>query len=175
MNRFPQSRGFGVQSPSAYSFIRYVINEHDSYYAYEDLELQLTKLTRWEHKMGRLFLRLANYWQPVSYCSNNTVYTPYIHAGCCKSVLQKVVNGDRQLVIIDWGKDSQADFWNEMLSRCTKQTLLVVIGIHAGNRYFDSWKRLQESKLTGITYDLYHCGIVFFDRDIYKQHYKVFF
>ena len=29
-------RGFGVQSPSAYSFIRYVINEHYPYYAYSE-------------------------------------------------------------------------------------------------------------------------------------------
>ena len=29
------SRGFGIQSPSAYSFERYVVNEHDPYYAYD--------------------------------------------------------------------------------------------------------------------------------------------
>ena len=31
------NRGFGVQSPSAYAFIRYVINEHYPYYAYQEL------------------------------------------------------------------------------------------------------------------------------------------
>ena len=41
------SRGFGVQSPSAYSFIRYVINEHYPYYAYQELQEQLPQLNNY--------------------------------------------------------------------------------------------------------------------------------
>ena len=37
LRRMSYSRGFGVQSPSAYRFIRYVISEHYPYYAYADL------------------------------------------------------------------------------------------------------------------------------------------
>ena len=37
LSRINHCRGFGVQSPSAYAFIRYVVNEHYPYYAYEDL------------------------------------------------------------------------------------------------------------------------------------------
>ena len=32
LRRIKYCRGFGVQSPSAYRFIRYVINEHYPYY-----------------------------------------------------------------------------------------------------------------------------------------------
>ena len=174
MKRYSRSRGFGVQSPSAYNFIRYVINESDSYYAYSELETKLMMLTRLERKLGRLFLRLANYWQPISYCSTNNQYAPYINAGCSQCILERNVTG-KQLVIVDWMNDGQENFWTCILPRCTKQTLLVVIGIHLGREYLESWVRLQENDLTGITYDLYHCGIVFFDKDIYKQHYKVFF
>ena len=174
INRYSRSRGFGVQSPSAYSFIRFVINEHDPYYAYSELEIQLVMLTRLEHKLGRLFLRLANYWQPMSYCSTTHQYAAYIHAGCRQCVLERNVRG-RQLVIVDWIKDGQENFWTYILPRCTKHTLLVVIGIHSDRNCLSSWVRLQENDLTGVTYDLYHCGIVFFDKDIYKQHYKVFF
>ena len=62
--RCKYSRGFGVQSPSAYSFIRYVINEHYPYYAYSELEERYEMPGRLQHKLGRLLFRLANYWQP---------------------------------------------------------------------------------------------------------------
>ena len=39
--RMGYSRGFGVQSPSSYSFLRYVVNEHYPYYAYQNLTAEL--------------------------------------------------------------------------------------------------------------------------------------
>ena len=55
------SRGFGVQSPSAYAFIRYVINEHYPYYAYQELQERLSWFDKRGHQTGRLLLRLANF------------------------------------------------------------------------------------------------------------------
>ncbi len=52
LRRCGYCRGFGVQSPSAYSFIRYVINEHYPYYAYQELQEQFPQLNRREHKVG---------------------------------------------------------------------------------------------------------------------------
>ena len=40
LRRAKYSRGFGVQSPSAYQFIRYVLTEHYPYYAYQPLHLR---------------------------------------------------------------------------------------------------------------------------------------
>lgn len=80
-------RGFGVQSPSAYSFIRYVINEHYPYYAYSELEERYEMPGRLQHKLGRLLFRLANYWQPEKCYSIESLYFPYINAGCHKSVI----------------------------------------------------------------------------------------
>ena len=59
-SRIHQCRGFGIQSPTDYSFVRYVINEHWPYYAYDQLDWDdwLTS------KLGRLYFRLANWKQP---------------------------------------------------------------------------------------------------------------
>lgn len=64
LSRMRHSRGFGVQSPWAYRMVRYVINEHYPYYAYDDLALSYPGLGVVERKMCELCLRLANSVQP---------------------------------------------------------------------------------------------------------------
>ena len=61
--RIGYCRGFGVQSPSAYRFIRYVINEHYPYYAYSDLRSELPDVSWLERKRMELYFRIANFRQ----------------------------------------------------------------------------------------------------------------
>ena len=44
LRRIKYCRGFGVQSPTDYRFVRGVINEHAPYYLYEDLARELPGL-----------------------------------------------------------------------------------------------------------------------------------
>ena len=37
LSRIHRVWGFGIQSPTDYAFVRYVVNEHWPYYAYEEL------------------------------------------------------------------------------------------------------------------------------------------
>ena len=66
LTRLTCCRGFGIQSPSAYSFVRYVVNEHYPYYAYADLCQQLPNISKRERKLGEFFFRLANFAQVVA-------------------------------------------------------------------------------------------------------------
>lgn len=60
LSRIHHSWGFGIQSPTDYAFVRYVVNEHWPYYAYENLLDD-----DWmQQKLGRLYFRLANWRQP---------------------------------------------------------------------------------------------------------------
>ena len=61
-SRIGHCRGFGIQSPSDYWLVRYVINEHWPYYQYEFLGHDDDWLTR---KLGRLCFRIANWRQPA--------------------------------------------------------------------------------------------------------------
>lgn len=171
-------RGFGVQSPSAYSFIRYVINEHYPYYAYSELEERYEMPGRLQHKLGRLLFRLANYWQPEKCYSIESLYFPYINAGCNKTVLCTLYDlydsSTKKLVVIDLDHIDKDELYSSILPFCNASTLLVVLGLnHGKNKQF--WHRLQYSEYTGITYNLYYAGIVFFDKSKYKQHYQVNF
>ena len=187
MRRLTHCRGFGVQSPSAYRFIRYVINEHYPYYAYDALKERMNKLSKHEQKLGRLFFRLANFWQPVCcYCDDSSLME-YAQAGARNmkqfsvsdfmsqhlrcSDASCIPDDSRLLVWID--SDVYGNEMEEILKNCHSQTLLVVNNIRRKNHRL--WKEIQENEFVGITFHLYYCGIVFFDKSVYKQHYEVNF
>lgn len=77
LRRIAHCRGFGIQSPSDYWLVRYVINEHWSYYSYENIGQNDDWLTR---KLGRLYFRLANWRQPTVIYSDK--FQEYLQAGC---------------------------------------------------------------------------------------------
>ena len=64
LSRIAYCRGFGIQSPSAYRFVRYVINEHYPYYAYADLQKRVPVESRVALRLLRLCLRVVNEVQP---------------------------------------------------------------------------------------------------------------
>ncbi len=205
------SRGFGVQSPSAYAFIRYVINEHYPYYAYQELQERLTWLDKREHQTGRLLLRLANFWQPEICIVNEHRFDEYLHAGCRKAkrvemehcrkakrvemeqpILKddqllkdnqllndnqflKETRGMKRMMVIDLQMMRMEEVRTQVLPLCDDQTMLVLLGNLYREKRGEEWLRLQESEHSGITYDLYDIGIIFFDKKVYKQHYRMNF
>ena len=188
------SRGFGVQSPSAYAFIRYVINEHYPYYAYQELKERLVHLDRRQHKLGRLLLRLANFWQPEISICNDSLFEDYLHAGCRKvkwvelehpiqtdhlllkdNLLLNEAWGKKMMMVINLEKMGMKEVRTQVLPLCDDQTMLVLLGNLYREKQGEEWHHLQESDYCGITYDLYSLGIIFFDKKKFKQHYRMNF
>ncbi len=66
LSRIGKSRGFGIQSPWAYSMITDVIMESLPYYIYEEIDRQYTG--KWERKREKLYLRLRNYQNGKPFC-----------------------------------------------------------------------------------------------------------
>ena len=155
-------RGFGIQSPSDYSFVRYVINEHWPYYAYEQLDGG-----DWLYrKLGRLYFRLANWRQPSVMLQDE--YQPYLQAGCRSTVFSARVDK------VELGRVAIDDLegWEEMVSKCDAQSVVIVENLLC------NWARCHEIEAdsrTSVTFNLYYCGIVFFDKTRFKQNYKINF
>ena len=84
LRRIGHCRGFGIQSPTDYRFVRYVVNEHWPYYAYRQTGLNDSPLRR---KLGRLYFRLANHLQPGTVV-DLLGYDEYLRAGCRKAVVR---------------------------------------------------------------------------------------
>ena len=161
LSRVFRSRGFGVQSPSAYQFIRYVLNEHAPYYAYGDLR-ETVQCSARRRRLLQLYLRLANYQQQKQLTILGRIASDaeqYIHAGCRNANFRIVDKEDAALLLEGQSADA----------------MLVVEDIAENEERSKLWNTLLADERTGVSYDLYDCGIIFFDLTKYKCCYKVNF
>ena len=162
LRRVGHCRGFGIQSPSDYWLVRYVINEHWPYYQYETLGQNDDWLTR---KLGRLFFRIANWRQPAVIESN--AYREYLQAGCRKAVWGE----SSELVVLSLEGD-----WRSRLSyiynKVSADSVLIVTGL---SKVRDAWREIVTDQRAVLTFDLYYCGIVLFDKKRNKKNYIVNF
>ena len=162
LSRIHRCRGFGIQSPTDYSFVRYVINEHWPYYAYQEFNSDDWLV----EKLGQLYFRLANWRQPTQMLVDE--YQQFWQAGCRKTTFSYNIN-KVELARIDV---EDTDGCERLMGKCDSHSVLVVEGIWR-NRAF--WHQIEQDARTSITFDLYYCGIVFFDTSRYKQQYIINF
>lgn len=162
LSRIHRCRGFGIQSPTDYAFVRYVVNEHWPYYAYEEL-----RACDWlTEKLGRLYFRLANWRQPRTMVADK--YQRYWQAGCRKTVFTAAV----ETVELARVEVEDRAAWETVVQHCDEHSVVVVEGIWRARAL---WESIRRDERTGLTFDLYYCGIVFFDKKRYKHHYTINF
>ena len=163
LSRIHRCRGFGIQSPTDFSFVRDVVNEQGPYYAYGEVGLADDWLRR---KLGRLYLRLANYVQP-DVITDLVGYADYLSAGCRKASIDSHLTSHTSLIIAH-----SDDVTPILLSQCGEKTMLVVedIGHHK-----ELWHEVAQWPTVTVAFDLYYCGIATFNPQRAKQHYIVNF
>jgi len=164
--RLPYSCGFGAQSPSAFQFINYVISEKLPYYAYSDLNSEGSKCSQ---KMLRLYFRLANFLQAkrwLYFGNDSEIVRQYVVSGCRKtqfcslSSLKQVE--DKSVMLI-----SEANFTAQeliaALPTVPNQCVVVIEDIYRNKSNRMLWKSILASEHVSFSFDLYLCGILFFD------------
>ncbi len=174
--RWRHCRGFGVQSPSDYSFIRYVINEHYPYYAYEDLKIAMPSISPLKRKKAELLFRIAN-WRQASSCAlliaDNEVYRKYIHYGCNKTqIISKYESNDSFVVISALSADERQLL--PMLDTMQSDSILVIDDLD-NRRSRLIWDKIIADEKATISFDLYYIGIVMKIDNRYKHNYIVNF
>ena len=162
LSRIGHCRGFGIQSPTDYWLVRYVINEHWPYYQYESLGRDDDWLTR---KLGRLCFRIANWRQPS--VIESSLFRSYLQAGCHRATF----GVSTELVVLSLTDDGQNRL-PYIYNKVKADTVLIVTGLSKAR---DVWREIVADERTGITFDLYYCGIVLFDKKRHKQNYKINF
>lgn len=184
LRRIKYCRGFGVQSPSAYRFIRYVINEHYPYYAYDELRKELPRLDSLTRKRMELYFRVANFRQAslwLDFCERNVVIATYVAQGCHATQvrritdLQQITADDRIEVLRICPSAGCEALLEAALQKTDDHTLFIIEDIGYNDTAKRMWQKLLESDLTSVSYDLYYLGIAFFDRKRYKANYVVNF
>lgn len=195
--RMGHCRGFGVQSPWAYSFVRYVINEHFPYYKYAVLRKRLPALGVVERKVCEFCFRLSNFagLRTVVVCSPSGndewhgALKAYFMAGrrrcevgrCDTSeladTLRKVKETGREpvAVVIDTSDSDCADVCKlPRLLACGDYILIEDLRLR--HEAVEIWERLYDGIGRGaLFFDMYYCGLVYIDPERYKAHYKINF
>jgi hypothetical protein len=141
---------------------RYVINEHWPYYCYEDLGRDDDWLTR---KLGLLYFRIANWRQPIFIESDG--YLEYLQAGWRKALFRE--STELIMLTIDGASSSRL---KNIYDKVRDDTVLIVDGIHHNRKF---WKNIVKNERARVTFDLYYCGIVTFDKKRHKQNYIINF
>ena len=175
LSRIHKCQGFGIQSPTDFDFVRSVVNEHSPYYAYDKLQAD-----GWlQRKLGELYLRIANWRQPATILTND--YQAWFQAGCRSA---HITNHNSQLSIINYPLSIElarieiellsplTSHLSPLISHCNQQSVVIVEGIW---RNWQAWHAIEHDTRTGTTFDLYYCGIVFFDTQRYKHNYRINF
>lgn len=184
LRRIKYCRGFGVQSPSAYRFIRYVINEHYPYYAYDELRKELPRLDSLTRKRMELYFRIANYRQAslwLDYSRRDDTIAIYVGRGCHATQvrritdLQQITADDRIEVLRICPSAGCEALLEAALQKTDDHTLFIIEDIGYNDTAKRLWQTLLESDITSVSYDLYYLGIAFFDRKRYKANYVVNF
>ncbi len=172
-------RGFGVQSPSAYRFIRYVVNEHYPYYAYNDLRQVYPDLHGADLKLMRLYLRLANHCQTDSFVDAGGVapcaLLDFVASGCRKTRVTGEVDAVTPIRLLRIGTARDNDWIDRVLDHTDQNTVIVVEQIGLRRDLHDIWNRLLADSRVSVSFDLYYCGIAFFDTARHKCNYIVNF
>ena len=184
LRRIKYCRGFGVQSPSASRFIRYVINEHYPYYAYDELRKELPRLDSLTRKRMELYFRISNYRQAslwLDYSRRDDTIATYVWRGCNATRVRNIadsqqpVSGDKIEVLRICPIAGCESLLAAALKQADDRTLFVIEDIGYNDTAKRMWHTLLESDLTSVSYDLYYLGIAFFDRKRYKANYVVNF
>ena len=160
VSRIGHCRGFGIQSPTDYWIVRYVINEHWPYYQYETLGENDDWLTR---KLGKLYFRIANWRQPKTIESDG--FRNYLQAGCRNAIFGE----SSELIRLSMDGDYRSRLLY-IYNKVEENTVLIVDGIRRDKGF---WHELKADERARVTFNLYYCGIVLFDKKRQKQNYII--
>jgi len=184
IRRVGSSRGFGIQSPSDYSFVCNIVNCRYPYYAYSDLKQVITGISGRERKKAELLFRIANFLQPDTTINLGMEqwYETYISKACQKTRIYNSNetgshNGGRQatdvsrcLMLIS----CQLTYNEQIYGRyMTDGTILIADGINSSDNARRQWERIANDERSTLVFDLYDIGIVIADTKRSKATYKI--
>ena len=194
--RFRHRCGYGVHSPFAFNLITHVIYETTPYYKYRELAAEQKKLApqkdrMWSYesvKVKRLLFRLVNYAQPATIVDAGIPAASSLYLKAAKEGADYTAAADLSELFLE--SDTSVDFLylhdyrrpefvEEVLRICiartAKKSVFVIEGIRYTSQMHAVWKRIRQHEKTGITFDLYDLGIIFFDKTKIKPDYIVNF
>lgn len=191
LSRIHRCRGFGIQSPWAYSFVCQVINGRYPYYGYAEAEGESHGLDPLERKLGRLYLRLANHVKAAFIVNAGTGQEAsgrYLRAGSRYATVQnlssdataeellRLTEGVTAVDIVRLAPGCDArGLLKAALLKAREGTIIVLEGIKRDPAMRLLWRDVVQNAAGTVTFDLYYCGLVCVKPKLFKRNYMVNF
>lgn len=184
VTRIKYCRGFGVQSPNDYRFIRYVINEHWPYYKYERLKKSIAGIDKSTRRLCQLYFRIANHCQPalfIDIAPDTPAYAKYVKAGCRKTKVLSVNDTgklDIKKCVVVARMDASREVpetLDKLLEGADEGSVVILQDIYASKENRQIWEEACGHERVGVSYDLYYCGLLLCEIRQFKKSYKVNF
>lgn len=97
-------------------------------------------------------------------------------AGDINCQVAKYLNTLRSVDFVHFNEQKPlSEIYERLQSKVHCNSLFVVEGIHASKDMRNWWNEIVADERTGITFDLYDVGLVFYDKTKIKQHYIINF
>ena len=173
--RIRHRKGYGVHSPSDYFLITSVIYENLPFYAFKELhDLPMKRVYR--EKVDKLIFRLANHFQPSIWVNDdpdNQATEKYIHAACPHAIqmsIDEIIASGKTPELVHIGSSDYEKHFNQLLPLVGNSTLFIIGTPDENKEKSEWWKQVIADKRTGVTFDLFDVGLVFFDKKRFKEH-----
>lgn len=186
LSRARHCRGFGVQSPWAYRLVCEVINDHTRHAAYGELREQYAA-DRTARRRLELYYRFGRAMKPREHVDNGadrcagkpTAVDAYVRRGIEDGMSD--VSGLRTAyerltaMVVASEREGVAQYVQQALDRLPQGALLIIEDIGRRPQMRRLWRHIVHRQPGVVTFDLYYCGLVFFDKKRYKQNYIINF
>ena len=141
MLRIPRTRGFGVQSPTAYSILRNVINEHGFLKNVSLINSKSCSYPFYASRQERLIFRIRYYYHDTVLSSAMSLLSTEVYESFFANFADSSV-----LIIHDLdGSEEAKDVWRRILA--DKRAILTYDLLNCGVVFFDKTKIKQNFKV----------------------------
>lgn len=176
LRRFNTTRGYGVQSPFVFNFLREVIGNKSAYYVYQDLASELNTLSTGEKKRAKLAFRLANFAQPstILISEQATYLDVWLRSGCRRAKLITYrdiedclpTEGPTMLVSVDA---------EHIPSDLPDGSLVFILNAPNLKEGRGAWNNLVAQPWATLTFDLHDSGLILVCPTRHKEHFAINF
>lgn len=167
-------KGYGVQSPFAYRFMREIVVAELPYQIYAELPEREGSGKKRREKEDRFLLRLSNMVQPellVAVGEVDELTRRYVEAGCRKSVWGEAGKDKRALIVADCRNGSVREEMEERMEEAGEDSVVACVDIRDDGEARRLWRDVKGGTKVVQVFDLWSVGVVFFDKSRSPQVY----
>lgn len=189
MQGIGHGRGFGVQSPTAYRFLREVVCARLTPADLASLPPEWHRADRRERLTGALCYRLARHVCPdqmAAFGAASDLSAACMKVGWPDGLMQRVEAGRSfddygellsqlgtvRMVCVSLAEGADA-FVEHALDHADERSVFLIEDIWRDRLSRLWWDELRQDPRVGVTFDLYVCGLLTFNMKVFKRNYLV--